>query len=143
VAIEVRFAKPVAGVSAAWISRVVSGALKREKKAGASVSVYVTGDREIRKINKKHLRHDYATDVISFWLDRSTLAPGEKALGDIVVSAETARRSARELGLPFKEEFARYLVHGTLHLLGYEDERPAAKKKMHKRQEAILRGLVR
>jgi probable rRNA maturation factor len=131
----VRFAKK-AGVTAAWVRRVVARTLKLERAPGA-VGVLVTGDAEIRRINKRHLGHDYATDVISFGL-------GEKGTaGDLVVSADTARSTAKELGLPYREELARYLVHGTLHLLGYDDVTPAKKKVMFRRQEAHLKKILK
>lgn len=133
--IEVRFEKTVAGFGAAGVRRAVRAVLKAEKAGDRSVGVLVTGDRQIRRINKRFLNHDWATDVISFGL-------GEKGmLGDVVVSVDTARRAARDLGLSLKEEISRYLIHGTLHLLGYDDKAPKARRKMFKRQEMILKGL--
>ena len=131
--IEVRFARPISGISATWVRNIVAETLKLECSSD-SVSVYVTGNREIRRINRRFLKHDYATDVISF--------PLERRMGEIVVSAETARQTSEELGIPFREELARYLIHGTLHLLGYKDEKPADKKHMHKRQEALLKRVI-
>ncbi len=129
--IEIRFEKE-AGLSAAWIKKVLSQTLKLEKRK-MDLDVLVTGDRQIRRINKKFLKHDFATDVISFGL-------GEQ--GNLVVSVDTAKTMAKELGIPFKEEVARYLVHGTLHLLGYDDKRPADFKKIHSRQEKILKQIL-
>ena len=117
-----------AGVSKAWVCRVVEKALRSEK-AKKTISVLITDDRRIRKINRRFLQHDRATDVISF------------STGDIVVSAETARRVAAERGIPFREELSRYLVHGTLHLLGYDDKKKKDFKRMHHRQEKILVSL--
>lgn len=117
-----------AGVSKAWVRRVVEKVLRAEK-ARRDISVLVTNDREIRRINKRFLRHDYATDVISF------------DTGDLVVSADTARRTAKALGIGAREELARYLVHGTLHLLGYDDKKKKDFVRMHKRQEQIVRSL--
>ena len=125
--IDVRFDRP-AGVSVSWVKDVVSTTLKKERSR-LSLSILITGDRRIRGINKRYLRHDYATDVISF------------STGDIVVSADTAKRMAKKLGLPFREELARYLVHGALHLLGYDDKKTKDRNRMHKRQESILGSL--
>jgi len=124
----VRFEKP-AGVTAAWVRRIVGATLKAEKKT-KPMSVLITGDRQIRAINKRFLKHDYATDVVSF------------DTGDLVVSADYAKNYAKEHGLPFREELARYLVHGTLHLLGYDDKKPAAYKRMHARQEKLLKKFL-
>lgn len=95
----------------------------------------MTDNRKIRQINKKFLKHDYATDVISFGA-----GPGPESdyLGDLVVSVDMAKSFSKELKISFKEELARYLIHGTLHLLGYDDQKPADKKKMFSRQELIL-----
>ena len=112
---------------------VIRKTLSSEKIRKARFGVRLVRDKEIRRINKKFLKHDYATDVISF-------SYGEPDyLGDLVVSVDTARRLSRELGISYKEELARYLVHGTLHLLGYDDKAPKHKAKMFKRQEAILK----
>lgn len=139
--VDVRFETRVPGVSAAWVGRCVRLTLAAERAARAAVSVVVTDDRLMRALNKRSLKHDYTTDVLSFEAD----ARGERAgsyLGDVVVCAAYARRMAAELGIAFKEELARYLVHGTLHLLGYDDLREPARSRMHRRQEAILHGLL-
>ena len=117
-----------AGISKAWVCRVVEKVLRAEK-ARRNISVLVTNDREIRRINRRFLKHDTATDVISF------------DTGDLVVSADTACRTAKELGIGGREELARYLVHGMLHLLGYDDKNEKDFERMHKRQEKILRSL--
>ena len=61
--------------------------------------------------------------------------------GDLVVSVDTARRVSKDLNIPFREELARYLVHGTLHLLGYDDKNKKDFERMLKRQEEILNSL--
>ena len=63
-------------------------------------------------------------------------------LGDLVVSFQMAREMAKELNISFEEELGRYLVHGTLHLLGYDDKVEAKRKVMHKRQELILKKIL-
>ncbi len=138
--IEVRFEKN-AGLTAAWVKKILTKTLAAEKRK-AHLDVLVTGDRQIRKINKKFLKHDYETDVISFLLGEGEWDGRAVIKGDLVVSIDTAKAFSRELGLPFKEELARYLVHGTLHLLGYDDKKPADFKKMHSRQETILRKIL-
>ena len=140
--IEVRFSDAGTGrgrvARTRWVQKIVAGVLKAEK-SGRSVSVFLTDDKEIRKINRRFLKHDYATDVISFWFEAGQLTGKESDhLGDLVVSLETAKRVAKEMGILFREELARYLIHGTLHLLGYDDKRPGDKKVMHRRQEKIL-----
>lgn len=133
--IDVSFDRPVPGFSASRVRKVIEAVLKKEKAGKDRLGVRITDDRTIRRINKKFLDHDWATDVISFGFKE----PG--FLGDVVVSRETARRLAGELKIPFIQELSRYLVHGTLHLLGYDDKTVSARKKMFHRQEAILKEL--
>ncbi len=140
--IEVRFGTSTHGLKVSWVKRVVSATLKFEKKTGRTVSVFLTNDKQIRKINKLYLDHDYATDVISFWFEQDRLIKREsKHLGDLVVSVETAKCVAKEMGISFKQELARYLIHGTLHLLGYNDKKAEDRKRMHQRQEWIVKRL--
>ena len=142
--VEVKLDKGVRGVRSIWVRQVIESTLKLEKKKGAQVSVFLTGNKEIRRINKRHLGHDYATDVISFWMENEYLAESEsKYLGDLAVSVEMAKNTAKELKISFKEELARYLVHGTLHLLGYDDKKPKDRKKMHTKQENILTRITK
>ncbi len=141
--IEVRRASGIIGVSVPWIKKVVARALKEEGAKRNSVSVLLTDNREIRSLNKQFLKHDYATDVISFWCRPETLTLRESDyLGDMVVSVQMARSVSKELSIPFKEELARYLVHGALHLLGYRDEKKRDKIRMQRRQELILRKIL-
>ena len=135
--IEVMIRPGVRGISAARVRRAVADTLAVEKAKKRQVSVLLTGNREIRRINRRYLKHDYATDVISF-------GAGEKNyLGDIVVSAEMARSFSKKLRIPYPQELSRYVVHGTLHLLGYEDGSKKDKIKMRRRQERILKKLFR
>ena len=147
--VEVKFSKRFAGVTPLWVKKIVFGTLKLEKCKRSAVSVLLTDNKEIRRINKKFLKHDYATDVISFPLKdgpADVLVAGgaeeKEYLGDLAVSVEMAGQTAKELKIAFKEELARYLVHGTLHLLGYEDEDEKNKERMHRRQEAILKKIL-
>ncbi len=139
---EVCFDAETRGVSASWIRRVVGGTLTSERAAKRSVSVLLTDDRRIRNINRRFLSHDYATDVISFGAGEAAAGPKD-FLGDLVVSCQTARRVAKELGVPYRQELARYLVHGTLHLLGYRDRKKKDRERMHARQEKILKRCLK
>ncbi len=120
--------KSVKGVSAAWARGIVRKTLRRENRK-KSISVLLTGNRRIRRLNSRYLSHDYATDVIAF---------DYGGAGDLVVSCQMARLTAKRLRIPFKQELARYLVRGTLHLLGYDDKQKEGYRKMHEQQEKIL-----
>ena len=88
------------------------------------MSVLIVDDSHIREINRDWLQRDRPTNVISF-----SMCEGEGGgirpdfLGDIVISADTAARDAAEAGLPFVSELNFLLLHGILHLLGYDHER--------------------
>ena len=129
-------------ISRLWVSKVIRQALVSEKSGKKLVETVLVTNAEIRKINKRFLKHDNATDVISFEYGfKSPVRPGMEHLGEVIVSYERARTISRELGIPYREELARYLVHGTLHLLGYDDHRETDRKKMFKRQEMILKKI--
>ncbi len=140
--IAVKLDRSNSGVSAAWVRKVVKTTLKKEKAGSQTVGVWITDNRNIRRINRKFLKHDTATDVISFGFGPEAVKTGAPLLGDLVVSSQMARQVSRELKIPFQEELARYLAHGTLHLLGYNDKAPRDQKKMYRRQEEILKQIL-
>lgn len=84
-----------------------------------SFAVVLVSDRRIRELNRRYRNRSAATDVLSFPLDET----GEKGfLGDVVISAETAKRQARRLGHGLNVELQLLLLHGVLHLMGYDHE---------------------
>lgn len=111
------------------------------KKAG--LSVLLTDDKVIRRINRRHLGHDRPTDVISFsQIEGPSLksAPGARpCLGDIVLSLETAERQAGIYGNTPDYETAFYLCHGILHLMGRRDDKPSRARAMEREQIRILK----
>jgi len=105
--------------------------------AGGRIGVMITDDETIHEINRRHLDHDYPTDVISFTYDRS----GSAVEGELVVSLCTARRSAAELGWDWRHELLLYVVHGTLHICGLEDSSTAERAEMRSHEQAVLERL--
>ena len=88
------------------------------------LSITITDDREIRAINAQYRGVDKATNVLAFALEEGPLMPGApRVLGDIVISADTIRREAGPLGYTDGEMLYFYLVHGLLHLIGYDHEK--------------------
>ncbi|HET9342166.1 MAG TPA: rRNA maturation RNase YbeY [Candidatus Eremiobacteraceae bacterium] len=104
------------------------------------VAVILTGDKEIRRLNKRYRAKDSATDVLSFDVDDG-LSAGEP-FGDVVVSVETARRQARAYGAPLIEEMQRLIVHGTLHLCGYDHHERREAARMHGLTRRLMRDLT-
>lgn len=109
------FRKRVAGVSATALERFAQRARGAAGVKG-EINVLLTGDSEIRRLNRQFRHKDKATDVLSF--------PGIDArfAGDIAISVSTAARNARRLGHPAADEVKVLLLHGVLHLAGYDHE---------------------
>ncbi|MBC7185890.1 MAG: rRNA maturation RNase YbeY [Calditrichaeota bacterium] len=99
------------------------------------VNVVLCDDDRLQELNRRFLGHDYPTDVVAFQLaDEPGVVEGE-----VYVSLDRADEQARTVGVRFENEVGRLVVHGILHLLGYEDEEAAAAGQMHVRQEEYLR----
>ena len=109
----------------------------RAEGADLDFSVAVVDDDRIREVNRTWLDHDRATDVIAF--DLRGEGPGPDA--EIVVSMVTARREAASRAHDERTELLLYCVHGTLHILGYDDHDPEEKVRMFARQGEILAAL--
>lgn len=108
------------------------------------LSVSIVGDRAIRRINREYLARDRATNVISFSLregEWNVIAP--HALGDVVISADTAAREAEAGGMEAFERLGFLLLHGILHLCGYDHERSgeAEARKMEQKERELFRIL--
>jgi probable rRNA maturation factor len=130
-------------LSRARAQKVVEAVLRAEKVRGALVSVAFVSDRAIATMNAKHLRHRGPTDVISFGFNRPS--PKDPVVGDVYIAPAVAARNAKSRKRPVREELVRLLVHGTLHVLGYEhpegyDRESSA---MWRRQEQLVTRLAR
>lgn len=103
-----------------------------------------TNDTTIHELNLDYRGKDKPTDVLSFPQDE-TLAKSlhSPSLGDLVISVQTARRQAREFGVSYRNEIERLLIHGLLHLAGYDHEKVSAKKaqQMRRAERSILATL--
>lgn len=106
--------------------------------SGGSLSIALVDDPTIHEINRRHLDHDWPTDVISFPLSD----PGDPEFsGELVISAETARRVASQCDLDPGTEIALYLIHGLLHLCGYDDRDDPERTRMRRREDELLDAL--
>ena len=103
----------------------------------AMVSIAVVDDPTIHALNVQYLQHDYPTDVLSFVLEEST----ERVEGELVVSADTAVRESQEAGWSPLEELLLYVIHGTLHLVGYDDHEPTDQVEMYVAEAHYLQEL--
>jgi probable rRNA maturation factor len=113
---------------------------KADKKA--EVSIVFTDDQEIAELNKEYRGIDNPTDVLSFALMEGEdfgEDSGEVALGDVVISVETAKKQAEQAGHSMDDEIDILLAHGLLHLLGYDHAEKSEEKIMFARQAEIVK----
>lgn len=92
------------------------------------VSIAIVDDPTIHRLNVEYLQHDYATDVLSFVLDANSKTGFLS--GEIIVSADTAAREAREHSVDAKDELMLYIIHGMLHLVGLDDKEESKRNQM-------------
>lgn len=116
------------------LAAAVRRTLSRAGAVRAQIEIAIVNDASIREINREHLGHDYATDVITFPYS----SPGEDLSGEIVISAETAAAVAADLGVSVADELALYAVHGILHLLGFDDIAAADAAEMRELERLAL-----
>jgi len=114
---------------------VAKKVLKGENKATENVSVAFVNPKEIQKINKKYRKKDTPTDVLSF----PRISDFKQEYAEVVICPFVVRQQSRYSTLPLKKELARMLIHGILHILGYDHEISAAEeKRMFEKQDYYL-----
>jgi probable rRNA maturation factor len=123
-------------LATAVVRRVVLGVLRAERR-DADVSITFLGAITMRRLNGEFLGHDQPTDVISFGL----AGPDGRLAGDVYLCRAVAARNARRHGVPLRQELVRLVIHGTLHVLGYEhpDGDHRTRSPMWQRQERYVK----
>jgi probable rRNA maturation factor len=118
--------------------RVVETVLHAERVKRALISVAFLTNRDIAAMNRRHLGRSGATDVISFGFNRRSKS--DPVVGDVYVAPDVAKENAATAGVSLREELVRLLVHGTLHVLGYDHPEGNARERssMWKRQERLV-----
>ena len=135
-----------------WLGRTAEAILSAARAETVELSVVLVSDRRMRALNRRYRKKDRSTDVLAFPLQglkrgqiyfpprKTNLSP--VLLGDVVISMQTAKRQATEFGHGLRDEIERLLVHGTLHLLGYDHERNARDAAaMARKERAILKAI--
>jgi probable rRNA maturation factor len=136
--VEVRISDEVSSpLDVSQIARCIRVAAMHRGYTSGSVGVLVTDDPTIHQINRDHLQHDYATDVISFGYS----AEGNHLEGELVVSVDTARTMAAVNGLTEQTELSLYLIHGTLHVAGMDDHSDEDRSAMRIAEREVLMAL--
>ena len=127
------------------LQTAIKAVLLRHHAPAAKISVALVDDARIAQLNEVHLHHKGPTDVIAFDLRDDSDATGDKVRrngthieGELVVCVDAARREAKQRGHDINDELALYAVHGTLHLLGYDDQSETDAARMHEMEDDIL-----
>ena len=118
-----------------WIRRTA----KAEGHRTGDITVVFCSDTALLEINRRYLSHDYYTDIITF-----DYTDTEKKIisGDLMISIDTVRANAQTFGVPFENELARVIIHGVLHLLGYDHEAGGLEAlRMREKEETVMSKL--
>ena len=120
-------------VDTASLGRLLRRAVRQlDIDTRGTLAVTFIGARRMRTLNKRFLRHGRATDVLSFHYD------GEPVVGEILIAPGEARAYANRHGIAYEFELARYVVHGLLHWIGYEDRTPVEQRNMREMEDRLL-----
>lgn len=136
--IRVSIASPqnIVAVERARMRLSAIAVLEGEDIKEAEVSLAFVDNMTIQRLNKRYLQHDEPTDVLSFPLSEPN---SRRLVGELVIGAEVAKAQAEMRGHSVEAELALYVIHGLLHLCGYDDKTPAGAAAMHQRERYYLR----
>jgi probable rRNA maturation factor len=126
------------------LESVARTALEAEGVPTAELGILITDDATIHDLNRRYADEDKATDVLSFSLREGEefVSPDDIVrLGEVIISLDTAKRQAEEAGRALEAEVAHLLVHGILHLLGYDHAEPDEERAMQARERELLAGV--
>jgi probable rRNA maturation factor len=142
--VSVSYATARTGVPAASSFRKWIAAALADRDEAAEVAIRIVGADEGRELNRRYRQRDYATNVLSFPAERPEGLPDDvelPELGDLVICADVVAREAAEQGKRPADHWAHLVVHGTLHLLGWDHLEDAEAEAMEARERGILAGL--
>ena len=130
-------------VNSRLVKRIISHVLKYCGRCDkAEVEIVFLTDKAIKALNKKYKGEDRPTDVLSFDLGGSSFGAGP-FLGEIFISIDKALKNSKIFNTAFEKEFTLYIIHGILHLAGYDDETGKGQARMDRKQKAILKDLCK
>jgi rRNA maturation RNase YbeY len=113
-----------------WL-KMVAGS---EVRSIGDINIIFCSDNYILDVNLRYLGHDYFTDIITF-----DYCEGKKLSGDLFISIDSVRENAIEYGAEFDDELHRVMVHGLLHLIGYDDHTPEEERIIHEKEDYYLK----
>jgi probable rRNA maturation factor len=121
------------------LKKIAAAVLDLVGERNAELSLALVSDGEMQELNAKYRGKDYSTDVLSFPAEKN-LPSTVRLLGDVIISVDKAASQARERGRTLDQEMTTLLVHGIVHLLGYDHERSAKEARRMKRLENKIYG---
>jgi len=130
-------------INSSFIKKVIGYVLRGLKKTeDIEIEVIFVDDPAIKKLNKKYKKSDRTTDVLSFGLDAGVFGI-KKLVGSVFISLDTARSNAKRFGTSFEEEVVLYVIHGILHLVGYDDGTKSEIRRMRSEEKRILEQICK
>ena len=131
------------GLNSTQIKKVVNFLSKKERKIKGEVEINIVDNKEIKKLNKIYRGINSPTDVLSFaWQEEKSLK-NSNFLGQIYLSAKQIKIQSKEYKVSEKEEFVRMLVHGLMHLIGFDHQKEREAKRMFQKQESYLKEIIK
>ena len=121
-------------VNEARLTAAATAVLEDSEFSSAAISFAIVDDDTIHELNRRHLDHDWPTDVLSFVLEDD----GDHLEGEVILSADTAASAADEIGNSAADEQLLYVIHGMLHLIGYDDKSDADAQEMRSAEARYL-----
>jgi probable rRNA maturation factor len=141
--IQIKIARRIPGLKKGRIALMMERALKDLGCNDTELSILITGDKEIHELNRQYLKRDKPTNVLAFPMDSGKGEVDSGMLGDIVISVDTAKREAMEMGITIQHRISELLVHGLVHLMGYDHEiSKMAERKMQREEKRLLLVLM-
>jgi probable rRNA maturation factor len=129
---------PSKAVSIPAVKRAAKKALVFLRKRDAELNIMFVSNRKMRAMNKRYLGRDSATDVLAFCPGRDG-SIDKRFLGDIMISSDMAENNRKVFGTGFDEEIALYVIHGILHLAGYEDKTKEERRVMKRIEDGLVK----
>ena len=131
------------GLNSTQIKKVVNFLSKKERKIKGELEINIVDNKEIKKLNKIYRGINSPTDVLSFaWQEEKSLK-NSNFLGQIYLSAKQIKIQSKEYKVSEKEEFVRMLVHGLMHLIGFDHQKEREAKRMFQKQESYLKEIIK
>lgn len=111
--------------------------LTKERIDYSEITYIFSNDAYVLRLNQEYLKHDYFTDILTFTLS----LPNSPVHSEIYISIDRVKENAAELGIPFENELFRVMIHGLLHLAGYDDHSAKEKSQMRAREDFYLKDM--